>query len=527
MEQRKITVIPATLDPKTRRPVNLKKKRRVAGYARVSTDSEEQKISYEAQVEYYTSYINSRDDWEFVKVYTDEGISGTTTKNRIGFNQMIQDALNGEIDLIITKSISRFARNTVDTLTRVRELKDNGVEVFFEKENIYTLDSKNEILITIMSSLAQEESRSISENVRWGKQKRFADGKVELPYSHFLGYEKGKIDGIPEINEEQAVIVRRIFHSFLYGTPAATIARELTEEGIPTPAGKAKWRTATVLSILQNEKYKGSAILQKEFTVDFLTKKRKKNEGEVPQYYIENSHEAIVDPRIFEDVQREIERRKALGNQYSGKNVFSSKVVCGDCGKFFGPKVWHSNSKYKKTIWRCNDKFNGEERCETPHVNEEILKSAFVKAFNSLIDDRKTILEDYKEIQAVLTDCTELESEVEELQDELEVIEGLMKRLIKENATVAQDQEEYEQKYSKLEKRHDKACKKINSNRAEILRRQKLFDDIGGFMFELMENEEPVTEFDEKVWYSTIEKVIVHKDGKLQYCFKGGAEVTV
>ena len=527
MEQRRITVIPATIDPMTRMPVNSKAKRRVAGYARVSTDSEEQKTSYAAQVEYYTTYINSRDDWEFVSVYTDEGISGTNTKNRAGFKQMVQDALAGKIDLIITKSISRFARNTVDTLTTVRKLKDNGVEVFFEKENIYTLDSKGEILITIMSSLAQEESRSISENVTWGQRKRFADGKLILPYKHFLGYEKGEIDGVPVINEEQATIVRRIFHMYLYGAPAAQIAKSLTTEGIPTPGGKTQWRTTTVLSILQNEKYKGAAILQKEFTVNFLTKKRKKNEGEVPQYYIENSHEAIIDPRIFDEVQREIERRKAMGNQYSGKSIFSSKVICGDCGKFYGPKVWHSNNKYKRTIWQCNEKFNGESRCTTPHLNEEALKAAFVKAFNSIIDDRKTILEDYQEIQISLTDCTELEAEIEELQEELEVVQGMMRKLITENASVAQDQQEYEQKYTKLEKRYEKTYKKLNGNMAETQRRKKLYDEIGSFMFELMENEEPVTVFDEKLWFTTIDKVIVQNNGELQFIFKGGAEVTI
>lgn len=228
---RAVTVIPPTINPLTKMPTATVSKRRVAGYARVSTDSDEQFTSYEAQIDYYTQFIMRHSDWEFVKVYTDEGISGTNTKRREGFNQMITDALDGKIDLIVTKSVSRFARNTVDSLVTVRKLKDKGVEVFFEKENIYTLDSKGELLITIMSSLAQEESRSISENVTWGQRKRFADGKVMLPYKRFLGYRKGA-DGFPEIVPEEAEIVKRIYRRYMSGQTTCAIAAELTADGI-------------------------------------------------------------------------------------------------------------------------------------------------------------------------------------------------------------------------------------------------------------------------------------------------------
>ena len=310
----RVTMTPATLNRFTAMPIANTRKRRVAAYARVSTNQEEQLTSYEAQVDYYTQYIHSKTEWEFVKVYTDEGISATNTKKRDGFNDMVQDALDGKIDLIITKSVSRFARNTVDSLTTVRMLKERGVEVYFEKENIYTLDSKGELLITIMSSLAQEESRSISENVTWGKRKKMADGKVNLPYKHFLGYRKGE-DGLPEIVPEEAVIVKDIFRMFLEGKSPAYIARHLTERGIPTPGGKPNWRPNTVESILTNEKYKGDALLQKTFCTDFLTKKFKVNEGEVPQYYVEGSHPAIIEPEIFDAVQVELKRRKQQGRQ--------------------------------------------------------------------------------------------------------------------------------------------------------------------------------------------------------------------
>lgn len=235
----------------------------MAGYARVSTDHDDQFSSYEAHIDYY---IKGRDDWEYVNVYTDEGFTGTSTKHREGFKQMISDALDGKIDLIVTMSVSRFARNTVDSLTTIRQLKEAGVEVYFEKESIWTFDGKGELLLTIMSSLAQEESRSISENRTWGQRKRFADGKVTVPFQFFLGYDRGP-DGNLVVNPEQAVIVKRIYSMFLQGMSYHGIARTLTSAGIPTPGVKEKWSISTVRSILSNEKYKGDALLQKSYTL--------------------------------------------------------------------------------------------------------------------------------------------------------------------------------------------------------------------------------------------------------------------
>lgn len=307
MEARRVHTIPAVISRYTAEPINSHRKRRVAGYARVSTDHEDQVTSYEAQVDYYTSYIKGRNDWEFVGIYTDEGISATNTRHRDGFNTMVKDALDNKIDLIITKSVSRFARNTVDSLTTVRKLKDKGIEVYFEKENIWTLDAKGELLITIMSSLAQEESRSISENTTWGQRKRFADGKVSVPFKQFLGYDKGQ-DGNLVVNREQARTVKLIYRLYLSGYTFHFIASDLTERGIKTPAGCDVWSPSTVRSILTNEKYKGDALLQKRYTVDFLTKKTKANQGEVPQYYVENDHEAIVSPQVFDLAQEEIKK---------------------------------------------------------------------------------------------------------------------------------------------------------------------------------------------------------------------------
>ena len=325
-----VRVIPATINKKTAMPINSTKRRKVAGYVRVSTDYEEQASSYEAQVDYYTKYIKSRDDWEFVGIYTDEGISATNTKKREGFRSMVEDALNGKIDLIVTKSVSRFARNTVDSLTTVRKLKDVGVEIYFEKENIWTLDAKGELLITIMSSLAQEESRSISENTTWGQRKKMQDGRVTFAYSSFLGYEKDKETGKIVINEEQAKVVRRIYKLFLQGFSTGAIAKELTALGIKTPMGKDVWREGTVGHILTNEKYRGDALMQKTITVDFLQKKTKKNEGEAPQYYVEGNHPAIIEPELFDMVQAEMQRRKSKSRKYSGVSIFSNKIKCSE-----------------------------------------------------------------------------------------------------------------------------------------------------------------------------------------------------
>ncbi|MCX7903057.1 MAG: recombinase family protein [Caloramator sp.] len=521
---RAVTVIPATASRIS--PINKTKvdKKRVAAYARVSTDNEEQLQSFEAQMDYYTNHIKSNPDWIFVNVYTDEGISATSTKKRDGFNRMIEDALNGKIDLIITKSVSRFARNTVDTLTTVRKLKEKGVEVYFEKENIYTLDSKGELLITIMSSLAQEESRSISENVTWGQRKRFADGKLSLPYKNFLGYTKGE-DGYPKIVEEEAKIVRLIYKLFLEGKTPLSIAEYLTENNILTPAGKKVWHQSTVLSILQNEKYKGDAILQKTFTVDFLTKKIKRNEGEVPQYYVENSHPAIIAPEVFDLVQMELKNRKEVKGYKTGGSCFSGKIVCGDCGSFYGRKVWHSNSKYRRVIWQCNSKFKNDEKCTTPHLYEDKIKKAFVEVFNSLIENKEEILKGYEDILKALTDTTKLDKESVKLQNELEIVTEMIRKCVEENAHRALNQVEYNEKYRALVVRYENIKREIERIEEKRLQQSAKKESILEFIKELKQREDLITEFDEEVWIGTIDKVVVNREGKISFVFKDGMEV--
>lgn len=525
----KVRTIPATVQ-RFAPSLPLRAKLRVAAYARVSTDEEEQLSSYEAQVDYYTHYIQSNPEWSFVEVYADEGLSGTNTKKRKNFKRMIEDALAGKIDRIVTKSVSRFARNTVDTLTTIRKLKENGVGVTFEKESIDTLDSKGELLITIMSSLAQEESRSISENVTWGWRKRISDGKVSVAYSHFLGYEKGE-DGSMQVVESEAKIVQQIYGMFLDGQTPSSIASFLTKQRVPTPAGKEKWQSSTVKSILINEKYKGDALLQKTFTVDFLSKKAKLNEGEVPQYYVEKSHPAIVSAEVFDLTQYEMRRRARKGRHTSAASVFSDKLVCGECGAAYGSKVWHSTDAYRTMIWRCNEKYAVKGRpCPSPHLRNEEIQNAFVQAVNQVIERKDEVLSTLQEALATLTDSDGLEHEIERLQAEQDVVSQQMSRMIRENAEIAQNQAEYNARLQPLEERYE-ALKGAMLRTKEAIseqtgRRRKL----EAFMCELSENN-LLTAFDERVFLGTTEKITVSEgqrksEKQLVFRFKDGTEVT-
>ena len=521
-----VTVIPATLNIHTKTPTTERVRRRVAAYARVSTDSEEQLTSYEAQVDYYTKFIRGNPDWDFVEVYTDEGISAVNTKHRDGFNRMIRDALAGKIDLIVTKSVSRFARNTVDSLTTIRKLKEAGCECFFQKENIMTFDSKGELLITIMSSLAQEESRSISENVTWGQRKRFADGKVSIPYGQFLGYRKGA-DGLPEIVPEEAETVRRIYREFLQGKSTNAIAAMLTEEGIPTPGKKAVWQRATVESILRNEKYKGSALLQKSFTVDFLTKKTKVNEGEVPQYYVEDSHPAIIEPWEWEQVQAELERRKNSRNRHRQASPFSGKILCADCGGIFGAKTWHSTDRYRRVIWQCNDKFKGEHKCETPHLTEERLKELFLSALGAYLSDREIVIDRLRDTQLMLTDTDFIDEDIRTLEEELTAVTEMLRLCIEENAANNVTEETYHATHADLCRRFEETEARLTSLQKQRDRMKADAIAIGGMMFELGELDALPVDFDEKLWNGTIDHITVYADERVVFVFKDKAEITI
>ena len=430
---KQIITIPATINRYDMSPLSGKQIRKAAGYARVSTDKDEQFSSYSAQVEYYTKYIKSKDDLLFVGVYTDEGITGTSTKKRKGFNRMIKDALNGKIDLIITKSISRFARNTVDSLVTIRKLKEKGIEVYFEKENIYTLDSKGELLITIMSSLAQEESRSISENVLWGISNSAKNGKVHVPFAEFVGYDRGN-DGQLVVNKLQSCLIKRIFIMIQENMTCYEIAKELTKEKVPTPQLNSKmWYQSTIKSILQNEKYVGDALLRKTFCVDYLTKKRVKNDGQITQYYVKNSHEAIVDRDTFNIAKDKVNYKKnVISNRKEGTYLLQGKLFCPYCNRWYGYKTWHSKSKYEYSVWICNGKYKQREKCINKLAKEkEIIEKINDKLlyiynnkkcvlFESLKKKRKQLKLNaiyQKEMDCIIEEASEIEKEIKKIDD--------------------------------------------------------------------------------------------------------------
>lgn len=521
----RVTVIPSRVAMYSRFATAEQVKRRVAAYARVSTDDEEQQKSYAAQVAYYTDKIKSNDDWIFVDVYADEAKSGTSTKHRKDFNRMIQDALDGKIDLILTKSASRFARNTVDSLTTIRLLKEKGVEIFFEREGIYSLDAKGELLITLMSSLAQEESRSISENVSWGKRKSMADGKVSMSYKSFLGFEKGP-DNKPKIVESEAKIILDIVRWFLQGMTYSMIAAHLTELGVPTPRGKKIWPFSTVKSILMNEKYCGQAVLQKTFTTDFLTKKSKVNEGELPKYYVTDSHPAIYPPAVYALVQEEIKRREAVPVK-SGLGVFARRVICGECGGLYGPKVWHSSDKYRRVVFQCNEKYGSGKRCATPHVTEAVLKEAFVVALNRMIGDRAAVIADIRMLLPMLADTSALRARLDRLCEERDELHARLQFCVMENAESAIDQTKYQPRFDELASRYENAQAKIRNVEERIRQRAAKHEMLTYFVEELEQRPNLIAEFDDAAWFTLADRVTITGDGGAVFRFKNGQDVRV
>ncbi len=515
-----ITVIPAIRKVGTQKPETKVQKTRVAAYCRVSTEYEEQESSYDVQVEHYTTYIKSKPEWEFVEVYADDGISGTNTKKRDEFNRMIDDCKAGKIDMILTKSISRFSRNTVDCLKYTRELKALNIAVFFEKENINTLDAKGEVLMTIMAALAQQESESLSANVRLGIQFRNQQGKVQVNHNRFLGYtkdENGKLVIVPE----QAEIVKRIYAEYMDGASFLQIKRGLEADGILNGAGNKKWEVSNIRQILTNEKYIGDALLQKTYTVSVLEKKRVKNDGQVPKYYVEGSHEAIIDRDVFLRVQAEIDRRANIikgGKKrvYSSKYALSSVIICGHCGDIFRRIKWN-NHGCKSTVWRCVSRVNKKKsgiHCPARTVHEEMIQAAVVTAINDAWSRKDEILPQLKEnIRAVLQEDTdakiaEIDTAVKEKQEELLKVGKDENKIAEIGEAIMKLREERQQVMT------DAAMHKDVTDRIE---------DLSNF---LDEQTGAITEYSDALVRRLIEKITVY-DEALVVKFKSGLEITV
>ena len=515
-----VTVIPARYHAVRQEKDEDKPKLRVAAYCRVSTDSEEQATSYEAQIEHYTEYIQKNPEWELAGIFADEGLSGTDTRKRGEFNRMIEECMAGKINLVITKSISRFARNTLDCLKYIRQLKDRNIPVFFEKENINTMDSKGEVLLTIMASLAQQESQSLSQNVKLGLQYRYQQGLVQVNHNRFLGYTKDE-EGQLIIEPEEAEVVKRIYREYLEGAGLAQIGKSLEADGILTAAGKAKWRPETLKKILQNEKYIGDALLQKTYTVDFLSKKRVKNNGIVPQYYVENSHEPIIPRDLYMQVQEEMVRRANLHSGakrkkrvYSSKYALSSIVYCSKCGDIYRRIAWNNRGKHS-TVWRCCTRVeHGPKKCDASTIQESDLQNAVVKAVQEVMGGKDvflTVLE--KNIREVLEgesgeQIAEIDRRLGELQQEL--------------LRLANGKKEYGDVADEIHKLREQRQDVLTQDAERDGKRQRI-EEMRDF---LREQAYESLEYDEQLVRRLVEKITVY-DNRMTVEFKSGLEIDV
>ena len=530
---RKVTVIPPIAEMQGESRIDMRPKR-VAAYCRVSTDREEQEHSFETQKAMYTEMIMMKPTWQMAGIYADEGITGTVAKKRPGFMKMIEDCRKGKIDMIVTKSVSRFSRNNLDCLMYVRELKQLGIPIIFEKEGINTIQVSSELLLTLFGALSQAESESISMNVKLGIRQSLKNGNVRFSYKTFLGYRKGA-DGQPEIVPEQADIVRRIYNDFLAGATYLEIAKRLTEENVPTMGGGNRWFSERIKSILKNEKYKGDALLQKTYITDPISKRVKKNNGELPMYYVENSHPAIIERRIFDRVQEEIARRagkkkvKQTGTKtelgrYSGKYALTELLYCGECGTPYRRCTWSRNGK-KKIVWRCVSRLDyGKKYCKnSPSVEESRLHNAIAAAIT-----KKAISEEIN-IGGIMNHIESFGSQrdtdgIIQRQRRIAKIEKVIDDLARLNSDEAQNGE-LDYKFSEL-------YAELYSMKDELEEMQSDVSALDGDM--LNEMREVVTglknhpvEYDDKVVRQLIDCIKVMSADMIKICFKDGTVTEV
>ena len=501
---------------------------RVAAYCRVSTQLEQQESSFEAQKNYYTEKITNNPNWKLAGIYADDGISGTDRKKRDEFNRLLQDCEAGKIDMILTKSISRFARNTVDTLNTLRILRKKGVTVFFEKEHIDTHADNGEMIITVLSGLAQEESFNLSENTRWGIIRKFENGTIILNHNRFMGYTKGK-DGELAIVPEEAETVRLIFRMYLEGTSIAGIKRHLEKEGILTVTGRKIWNEGTISKMLSNEKYMGDALLQKSYTADFLTKTRKKNNGEMRQYYITDNHEGIVAKEIYYAVQREKQRRaerrkpavtrrtKEKKKGYSSKYIPSNLLVCGECGQPYRRITWTRNG-VKRIVWRCSNRVeHGTEYCKnSPTLDEEALQRAVMRTVGNVVRDSEfgSVMQN-NVILVIGQYADSIQSENNETDEKIAGLEREMLQMVKETPDFNDGAflEKYRTLGGEIQKLKQKKISEANVRKlpvpSEIREKIKSMD----------RNE---IAFDPVLVGQLIEKIVVRNARRIEVVFKSG-----
>lgn len=527
-----VTVIPAKVQTAESR--DKYHQLRVAAYCRVSTELEEQQNSYQVQIAYYTDLINKKKEWTLAGIFADEGISGTQTKKRTEFNRMIRMCRNKKIDLVITKSISRFARNTVDCLEYVRQLKDLGIGVIFEKENINTLTMTSEFMIALYGSFAQAESESISKNVSWGKEKAYREGKVQFQYKHLLGYKKGA-DGKPEIIPEEAETVKLIYTMFLDGHSMKNIALILHVKGIHTKTGSTEWRTNTITRILQNEKYVGDALLQKTFTSDCITHKVVKNHGERPMYLVTNHHDPIIDRDTYNRVQQELARRnskrkisdKTVTEQgkYSSKYALSELLICGHCGTPYRRTNWAARGK-KQIVWRCLSRLeHGKKYCpDSPTIKEEQLHRGILRAINNYYSCRNDIVRILKANIGSVLECQGQE-EILSVEKRLKEIDQARTDLVNLIASGGCDEDKLDSEFAKLYAEEQGLSERLTMLKSQNKTSEETQAKLDKIM-DMIEHEKFELEtFDNVLIRKLIECVKILSKTEILVIFKGGYEV--
>ena len=534
-----VTKIPkkivTVIEPKRSMAVDKEKYRqkRVAAYCRVSTDSEEQLVSYANQKKVYTEMIGSRKDWCFAGLFADEGISGTRADKRPEFNKMINACLAGKIDYIITKSVSRFARNTVDCLDYVRMLKSKGIGVYFEEQQIDTLKTDSELYLVIYAGFAQSESESISKNIIWTVRNKFEEGIPVFMYKRFLGYRKGA-DGEPEIVPSEAAIVERIFNLYLAGETVDNISKMMQAEHPQIPGKNISFSKGMIMSMLANERYCGDAILQKSVTVDCIEKKRKKNTGEAPMYYVQNSHPAIIDRVTFNKVQEELARRRAKSpastktaitstGKYS-RYALTDVLICGECGTRYRRVTWSRNG-VKRIVWRCISRLDyGKKYCkESPTVFEDKLKEAIVRAVNKFNDQDNAT---YKALmRATIGEALGLNGDPEEvdmLERKIEALNNKMLALVNESVASGEGIETHESEFMSLSQELELLKQRIATIQESAATDSGNQDRLEQIQAIIAEREHNRTEYDYSIVRQMVECIKVYPGGRLEIIFGGG-----
>ena len=507
---------------------------RVAAYCRVSTDDEEQKTSYEAQIGYYTEKINSNPEWQMAGIFADEGISGTQAQKRPEFLKMIRLCRQRKIDVILTKSLSRFARNTVDSLGYIRELRALGIAVISEKENINTLTAESEMLITIMSCFAQAESESISKNVSWGVRQSFKNGNVPMQYARLLGYRKGH-DGNAEIIPEEAEVVKEIYRCYLDGMSMNLIADRLNEKGLTTKGGSSPYRKMVVQRILTNEKYTGDALLQKTYVTDCITKKMRKNNGELPMYLVKNHHEPIISRSDFNRVQEEMARRSAKRTiadkltktgqgKYSAKYALSELLICGECGEHYRRVTWTAKG-FKEIKWRCVSRIQyGKKKCHSsPTVDEQALHRAIVSAINEFCEVKDDVAKALRESITEVLDPNQNGS-IQAAQQRIDELARNMDELIM-LATVPETAENAMSDIAKFSEEMKMLREFIETEKAKQTEVQHGSNELSNVLQSLEKEDFALTEYDDIVTRQLIEQITVDTKNTITVRFKGGFEM--